>query len=387
MTTALILSMMPGYFGISRLPKSLKSKGIKVIVLAPSDSYIASTSYIDHLYTFQSNTEYARVFYNIIRNHRVDILIPGGDLDIMFLKQLIGSSFSILRAKLKIKKLLRLSVGSGNSLTVLSNKSLFQTNMSKLNIPSPNNVLVYSKKDLEEEMKKRKFPVVLKLDFGASGSNVRICYDTNELQSSWLELSSKSKIKLSQKIINIGKILMGLPKMSGSQVVSIQNYIEGNICYHSVFASKGKVLSEFSVKTLKSNPEKTGPSSVVEVIDNQEISANISKVIKKLEYSGFACFDYILDNQNISYMLECNPRPTAITHLSDKCGANLIDAMLFHLGNVKEFEDQLKVEYPVIALFPNEIRRDVNSEYIAKYYHDIPLDDECLRIKLMGNCN
>lgn len=335
---------------------------------------------------FKTQLEFRKSLFAIFKDNYIDMIIPSGDHDISFLDQILSTKFNIYKPLKLIKQAIYRSFNNKSAFKILGNKSNFQNYISQMGLLGPNNKIINSKNEIIENIVNRKFPIVLKLDYGVAGSTVRICKSEEEAKNDILNLRKFSRnYTFFRKVTNSIKVLLVLPVYAKPQKISIQNYIDGINCFHSIFASKGKVLSSCTLQVLASYPNKTGPSSVVKVIKHEQIDNDIRKLVQKLDLSGFACFDYIIDNNSIPYLLECNLRPTSVTHLSNLCGANLVESLKTHLEIEESVEGYPDVKEQIIALFPNEIKRNPNSEFIKNNFHDIPVDDENLKEFLLKN--
>jgi predicted ATP-grasp superfamily ATP-dependent carboligase len=384
MKTIFIFAINKRWSGIARLPKALKHSGFNVIALCNEDSFLANTKYIDRLFTYNSNWEFQRLLKKIIRKHNIDLIIPGGDDEVIYLNQLLEKK-SILKFFSPFYNKLIASSNIHEKYKILGNKSELLSFAKSLSIPTPNNQIIRSQEELIKELQNRSFPIVLKLDFGAAGTGVRICNNLEEAKKGFEELESQIvKLGLVGRIKDEFKKFMDFPLHTQEQNISVQDYLVGTPCMHGLFASKGKVLSSVTLLKIRCFPEKTGPSSVVQVINHHQIAQNVSQIISNTNYTGFASFDFIIDEQNNATLIECNPRPTPIAHISHFCGGNLCEAIKIHLGQENNINLYPEVKYPVIALFPNELKRDKESVYLKDFYHDIPFDDPSL-LKYFNN--
>ncbi len=372
-----IVSIMPYWLGISRLPKALKDQGFNVICLCDSKSYLAKSQFIDRLYVYNSMSQFRTQLIKIMKSNEIDFIIPGCDKTVSYFNDIIKRkriSFFLLA---KLKKLIIKSCNTKDAYEILSNKSKLQNLAVSLNILTPRNIICNTKSDLLQNITTRNFPIVLKKDFGVAGDGVRICNNANEVELAFNDLKSNLySPSLGYKLKVITSNLLALPVDSKNSGLSVQDYIEGIPVMHGVFASRGKVLSSITLLKITCYPTKTSPSSVVQVIKHKTISESCERIIAKTNVSGFLSFDFILDDKNQAYLLECNPRPTPVSHLSHLCGGNLCAMLKVHFGiETEEINPYPELQYEYIALFPNELKRDPESKFLKEGYHDIPFED------------
>ncbi|NBC81817.1 MAG: ATP-grasp domain-containing protein [Bacteroidetes bacterium] len=375
MKTVFILSLMPNWIGISRLPKALKEEKFSVITLSPHNSYLSKTRFADESYTFKNQLEFRRLFIKIAREKKIDFIIPAGDFSVSYLGQIMKRKFPFRKSLRRLQKVIQFSY-SYDGASLLRNKSKLQEIASSIGVKTPDNVIVDSLEDLSEKSNGRQYPLVLKKDFGVSGTGVRICKDFDELKSNYQELSAfKPNQPIVQRIKNLVKKAMLLPIFGTDYNISLQNYVKGTACMHVVFCSKGKVLSHVTVLKEKTYPKETSPSAVVKVIDHKDTISSVEQLIKVTDYTGFASFDFLIDAKNDAYLLECNARPTPVVHISHLMGGNLVAMINTHLGIEHDKLPYIPKVHEIIALYPNEQRRDPESHYIKNYFHDIPHDE------------
>jgi len=120
----------------------------------------------------------------------------------------------------------------------------------------------------------------------------------------------------------------------------------------------------------------TGYSTVVRFIDHPEIIEQTRKFAAATGISGIFTLDFMLDAQNKSYLIECNPRPIESSHQGRLTGVKILEALYLGL-NGQPYEGNPQFE-TVIAHFPKEWRRDPDSDYLKNAIHDVPWDEPAL---------
>jgi hypothetical protein len=126
-------------------------------------------------------------------------------------------------------------------------------------------------------------------------------------------------------------------------------------------------------------PTALGPSSVVRFIHNAEMRQATEKLVAAWGLTGFISFEFILDSRGDAWLIECNPRPTPISHLGARVGEDICAALYCRL--VRQPQPPLKPGAElIVAHYPQERLRDPASPYLTKPFHDVPTDDpELLR--------
>lgn len=378
MKTILIVLLSPRWNGIARLPRALKKEGFSVITLSNQNEYLNKSSFVDYKYHFTDKFSFRDSLLSIIKKHNIDLILPGCDREIDYFCQVLREK-SLYSRKLKpLRELIQKSWNNEKAIQVLNSKSDLLKLADDLSILTPHNKVISSKSDLLIEIKKRTFPIVLKSSNGFAGDGVKICCEYNDAERMYEELSSISLVKanLKYKVVRIIGNLLALPYGIKNSEISIQDYIVGTPCMHIILASKGEVLSSVTLLKLCSYPKETSPSSVVKVINHPQISESCAKLVKETEISGFLDFDFMIDAQNNAYLLESNPRPTPMAHITHLLGGNLCAMLKKHFNmNSENVNPYPEPEYEYLSLFPNELKRNAKSEFLSKGYHDIPYDD------------
>ena len=143
----------------------------------------------------------------------------------------------------------------------------------------------------------------------------------------------------------------------------------------AVIAWRGEVLAGLSAIKLETHPDTTGPSSVVQFIEQAEMRATARAMISALGYSGFASLDFILDAQNQAHFIELNSRPTPICHLGDYLGLDLCVRLREAIEGKRSADADPAGLPKKVTLFPQEWIRNANSPHFADSFHDVPWDD------------
>ena len=116
----------------------------------------------------------------------------------------------------------------------------------------------------------------------------------------------------------------------------------------------------------------TGPSTVLRVIDNPDMSYAVKSIVSNLELSGLCGLDFILDDDGRAHLLELNPRATPTSHLVAADGTDLLTALRTAFGYERPAERTASYSNGMVALFPQELRRDPSSPNLRLAHHDVP---------------
>ena len=136
-------------------------------------------------------------------------------------------------------------------------------------------------------------------------------------------------------------------------------------------AFKGTSLGAVQAEVIESNGP-TGPSTVLRVIDNSDMAYAVKSIVSRLELSGLCGLDFILDEEGRAHLLELNPRATPTSHLVAADGTDLLTALRTAFGQEHPPARRASYSNGLVALFPQELRRDPSSPYLRFAHHDVP---------------
>jgi biotin carboxylase len=242
-------------------------------------------------------------------------------------------------------------------------------------LPTPKNTVVTNLKEAINAASDLGYPIVLKNESGYGGTGVFICQNEADLKNNFKQQEEKPGIK---NIKSALKKIFFISVLNKENNVSVQQYIDGQVGLIPFCSKNGEVFASNILLKHKTHPGKTGPTSVAIAIFNQEINQFVVEVAKQLNYSGFGALDFIIEkNSGKAFIIELNPRPTPMCHIDSTVLTNDLCEMLY-LG-VNSLPRELKEFKPsIIALFPNEKKRDPTSSYLTEAFHDIPINDPYL---------
>jgi predicted ATP-grasp superfamily ATP-dependent carboligase len=385
MNKVLIVATECDWWGIARLPESLKEEGFDVSVLCPQNSLLTKTRFVDSVFTYWSPLSLFMLFLLIraFYKSKADLIIPGDDYSTVCLQNFVSSQSIISKLiPRQLRKVLQKSTGDQKWFSVMNNKRDLQDHAEKLGIRTPSNRAV---SDLDSALviaKEICYPVVVKLDQGFGGQEVRICSSESDLKDYFKELVLVRKSSVLTWLKELTKKIFLVKYIHAEAGVSIQKYIKGKPAYYTFFSRNGVLPAGITAMAIKTHPGETGPSCVINIVEHNEIQLAAKKIVELISYTGFGGVDFIVDEDNNAYLLEFNPRVTAISYLAKELGANLCAMLRWHLED-KDYKSLigLPVKHKIIALYPKEFKRNPDSDYLKTGFHDIPQYDPGLLVK------
>jgi Carbamoyl-phosphate synthase L chain, ATP binding domain len=316
-----------------------------------------------------------------------DLIVPGDDLANNHLHDLY---YSLQKksdpASNNICKLIEHSIGSPESFPIVVARAAFMELAGQEGIRVPKTAALADVQDLEEQITRMGFPVVLKTDGSSSGEGVRIVLTPAEAKRAFYSLRDAPPLIRVAKRVVIGQDMRWLRAtlFRRCPVVNVQEFVSGRDATSLVACWKGEVLAALHFEVINKQYER-GPASVLRLIENQEMDNAARKAVRRLNISGLHGFDFLLEKESEkAFLIEMNPRATQVGHLALGPGRDLPTALTAAVSGRAIPESPRVTENLMIALFPQEWSRDPGSPLLNSAYHDIPWEDPdlvryCLR--------
>jgi len=177
---------------------------------------------------------------------------------------------------------------------------------------------------------------------------------------------------LKRAVLDHDSTLIKASLLRNGQTISAQSLIAGCEATSTVVCWKGTVLAGVHFEVLRKSSS-AGHATVVRLIENDEISTAVEKMVRRMGVSGLCGFDFMLEARTgHAYLIEMNPRATQVGHITLGPGRDLPAALYSAIS-----EDPIRVTAPItendtIALFPHEWARDPQSQFLRTAYHDVP---------------
>ncbi len=363
MTRILVFLISGDWLGIARLPQALAKADFDVTTLSPTNSHLAATQYANRHVLMPAGTKVLAAFFDTIAATQPDLVVPGCEQAVTFLHMLIREKNSTPD---NVRALLLRSLGNPDHYAATLSKHKTLAAAAALGVRVPAQAPVDNVQDVWQFAALHAYPVVLKAEFGAAGSGVRICHAATEAGSALTGLTTRAPGRVAPRI-------------------AVQQYIQGTMAMQQVTAMAGDVLEHLSAEKLAAHPASVGPSSVVRFIEHAGMDTALDALLGHFGFSGFGGADFIIDADRQAWLLEFNPRPTPISHLGAAAGHDIVQALWCRLNGVRYERQRPAQPLGTVALFPQEIVRDANSPWLADTFHDVPADDPSLLASLQAH--
>lgn len=364
--------MKKWWLGVARLPQALQRAGFEVAAWCPDESFIAKSGGLSRHYPWVTEANWHRELLRIVGEWKPGLVIPADETIAEFLRKLARGRGGFNRDDRRLRSVLRESLGDPRRSQALDGKIQLQALARSLGLRTPDDQTCRSVDAAVGIAASLGWPAVLKDEFAAGGRGVAICQDEDGLRAAWRQLDGlRTKPSLKARLRSWVKD----PRGGGAPRRSVQRFIQGRPAFHALVAWKGRRLGGISSVVEVANPPVTGPSCVVMVKDIPEVNTACEKLVSATGMSGFAGFDFMIeDGTGHAYLLECNPRPTPVSHLGAPIGADLCKLLYAAMQGSPQAELDKRPEQ-MLVLFPQELLRDPQSTYLARGWVDFPAEN------------
>jgi carbamoylphosphate synthase large subunit len=372
--TALLISTSPS-FSPARLSMALRKRGFETEAVCPAQHTLRKTSTVRRIYPYNCWTPFRSVT-QAITSAKPSLVIPCDDWAAALLHELYRRE-SRTNSQAQIPGLIERSLGSPKAFQFAYDRTALLELAMQEGLRVPEFRVVRSREDVAKWGSEAGFPAVLKANGTSGGDGVRIVRSLDEAERAFRALEAPPLLAKALKRALIDKDMALLwPSLRRQRyVVNIQTFIEGQDATSAVACWKGEVLASLHFRVLNKQ-DAGGPSTVLRLIENQDMWATTEKITRRLNLSGLYGFDFILETATEKgYLIEMNPRATQVCHLALGRGHDLPAALYAAMMGEEIAVTTRVTDNETIALFPQEWLKNPASSYLSTAYHDVPWEE------------
>jgi carbamoylphosphate synthase large subunit len=353
---------------------ALTKVGCEVTAICPTGNPLLKLRNLQLRYAYHAVTP-LRSLRAAVANAEPQLIVPCDDRVVGHLHQLHAQETAAAgESGGEFRDLIERSLGAPDGYPYCSARDKLLQLARTEGIRVPETRLVSDPADLNDWRGNHAFPWVLKVDGTWGGAGVRIVRTWEEAQRTYQQLSRPvaTSNMLKQLLVNHDPFPV-LPWLMREQAaVTVQDYVAGRPANMMLACWEGEVLAGISVEVLSAQSN-TGASTVVRVIDNEEMAEAGRRIVQRLRLSGFCGFDFILEEQSgLTHLIEMNARSTQLGHLQLGAGRDLPEAMRARLLDVPPRHWPPITTNDTIAFFPQAWLFGPISPYLQSAYHDVP---------------
>jgi hypothetical protein len=354
----------------------LNSAGCTIDAVCLSGHPLQTTRVARQTYTYRGLAPLGSIEAAITAS-KPDLVIPADDLAAMHLHALYQREVDGGRKGALICSVIERSLGAPSSFPLVYDRTRFLEIAQEEGIRIPKSEVLIDANQAREWAAQASFPAVLKSNGSSGGVGVKIVHSREEAERSFRALYAPPLFaRAAKRALMDGDNTLVLPSLLRKRAsVNAQGYVTGCEASSTFACWNGKVLAELHFEVLN-KADRTGPATVIRMIDNREMSMAAEKIAGKLNLSGMVGLDFMLEEQTgDAYLIEINPRATQVGHLTLGPGRDLPAALYAAVTGEVIREAPKVTENKVIALFPPEWKRNPDSAYLRSGYHDVPWEE------------
>jgi hypothetical protein len=369
------------WFPTARMAMALAGAGCLVDAVCPSGHPLGRMRAVRRVYAYRGLTPISS-FAGAIAAARPDLIVPGDDLATSQLHDLHTRERRRGKAGLSVCELIERSLGAPESFPVVYARAPFIDMAREQGIRAPQTEIVKDLDGLRKWVARVGLPTVLKADGTSGGEGVRVANTVEEAERAFrvLEAPPLMARAIKRALVDQDKSLVWPSLLRRRSMVNVQVLVAGHEATTTVACWKGTVLATLHFEVVNKRSS-VGPSSVLRLIENAEMSAAAEKMVRRLGLSGIHGFDFMLEAETgNAHLIEINPRATQVGHLALGAGHDLPAALYSAVSGEPFLAAPKMTEKDTVTLFPQEWMRDPASPFLASGYHDVPWEEpELLR--------
>jgi hypothetical protein len=378
----LLIATTSRWFPTARLAMALAHTGCVVDAVCPPRHPLSKISSVRKTYDYRGLFALTS-FADAIAKTEPDLIVPGDDRATAHLHRLYHRELRRGSAGQLLCSLIERSLGSAQSFPIVYGRAAFMELAGEANIRAPKTEEIPDLNALRKWVARVGLPTVLKANGTSGGDGVRVVHTLQDAERAFRALQAPPLFLRAVKraLVDQDKTLVWPSALRRRSVVNAQEFVAGREATSAVACWKGSVLASLHFEVVNKR-NSAGPSSVVRLIQNAEMSAAAESMVRELNLSGLHGFDFMLETHTgDAHLIEINPRATQVGHLTLGPGHDLPAALYAALSGEPLHAAAKVTDNDTIALFPQEWMRDPASPFLQSGYHDVPWEEpELLRV-------
>jgi hypothetical protein len=272
------------------------------------------------------------------------------------------------------RSLIESSLGTPAHYAAVRSRPRFMAMADQIGLRVPENYEIGSRQELQAALERFSGTAVLKLDGTTGGNGVQIIRSLPQGFAAWRKLTGRPLpgVACKRRLINHDPLAFWRGLRQIGATVSLQRFIPGRPANAMLACWRGEVLGIVTVEVLGTQGP-TGASTIVRLIQNDEIVDIGRAVARVLGLSGFYGLDFMLEEASgHAYLIELNARCTQLGHLSLPAQGDLAGLLCARLAARPTQVVETPIATDLIAFFPQALCWDPHSAYLPQCYLDVP---------------
>ncbi len=295
---------------VTRLAMRFASYGCSIAVICPEESHLTYAPGVARRFRFHLPSP-LRALRHAIAASRPDYLLPTDDLSVWFLHELSHSTP-------ELRALIERSLGKSNFYPVLRSRFRLLSLAHQLGISVPRTELIADVAELDHWCAPGSPGFVLKKDGTWGGLGVQMVQTATEAHDAFFLLARGTAMseRMARWLRNGDQSAFARLHCLSRPEITAQSFVHG-VPANSMYAChEGRILGEVQARVVASKG-KTGPSLVIQLMNDPRITRAGALLASALGLSGFFGLDFMLDAKTGEpFLIEMNPRSTQLGHIA-----------------------------------------------------------------------
>ncbi|MEJ0028080.1 MAG: ATP-grasp domain-containing protein [Rhizomicrobium sp.] len=370
MSPRVLLATTVQWPSFARLAGAFAGVGAQVEALLPSGHVAGKSRFVSRTHAYNPLFPLGALA-RAIAAAAPDLVVPGDDRALAHLLSLSAGHAALVER----------SLGRVASYATLIARRDFIGAAQAAGIAAPRTIRLDGAGDLEAGLAAIGFPAVLKVDGSWGGEGTVVAANPEQARAAYARLAatpSRGRSVL-RAILRRDANFLHEALSPPARTVNLQAFIPGKPATSAFACWKGRVLASIHMDVLETLYP-CGPATVMRRVDCPQMEQAAVRLAEQFGLSGLHGLDFVRDGTGQAHLIEINPRATQASAFALGPGHDLAAALAGCLAPAARWPRPLLTENPVLALFPQEWRRDPQSAWLHSAYPDVPWDDpEVLR--------
>lgn len=368
MSARILLATTVIWPSAARLAGAFAESGATVEAIFPAGHMLGQSRYLSGTHRHAPLFP-LRSLASAITRAEPDLVVPCDD-------RATAQLLALARGAPRHAPLIERSFGSTEAYSDLIARSIFIQAARAAGIRAPETISISSEPELEAALQHFGYPAVLKADGSYGGEGVVVVRNLEQAVQGFRRLSaSASRLRnvaraFTRRDFHFLRNAIHAP----AAAISLQRFVAGAPATTAFACWKGRVLASVHMDVLETlNP--TGPASVMRRVDCPDMEQAANRIAARFGLSGLHGLDFVRDAYGRAHLIEINPRATQASPLALGAGHDLTAALVGCVSRGALGARPILTDNPVIALFPQEWRRNPQSDWLKSAYLDAAWDD------------
>jgi len=309
------------------------------------------------------------------------LVVPACDRGVQHLHDLYSMELAAGRKDGEIAPLLERSLGPPESFAIVSSRDALLRVAREEGIRMPRFCTIGDVAELKQWSKEVPPPWVIKADGTWGGRGVRIVHSLADGQERLRELTDQPGALelLKRMFLNRDRDWVYQDWNRPRPPIVGQSFIKGRPANCAAVCHDGMVLAAIAVEVVQTQGA-TGPATVVQLVEGQEMIDAARRIAKRLRLSGFFGLDFVIEDRTGAInLIEMNPRCTPPCALPLGDSRDLVSAFWQQMNNQSLPDSPSAISQSRIVYFPQiSPGKSGPDPLLLNSYLDIPEEEPAL---------